>query len=94
MCELLTRQDLMYMRAKAHIEAIKLVNDYLNETLGSSFVNKHFEVLGIEENAFIPSTWFVIYIIEMAAKDVLSWLMLHNLLTFLYHQSLSQKEHT
>jgi parallel beta-helix repeat protein len=55
------RSDIMTMRPKTHIEAIKMVNNYMNETLGSSFVSKHFEVLGIEENAFIPSTWFVIY---------------------------------
>ena len=30
---------------------------------------------------------------EMVAKDVLSRLMPHNLHTFLYHRSLSQKEH-
>ena len=30
---------------------------------------------------------------EMAAKDVLSRLMLHNLHAFLYHRALSQKEH-
>ncbi len=55
------RSMIMMMRPKTHIEAIKLANNYLNETLSSSFVSKHFEGLGIEENAFIPSTWFVIY---------------------------------
>jgi len=30
---------------------------------------------------------------EMAAKDVLSRPMLHNLHAFLYHRALSQKEH-
>ena len=55
------RSMIMTMRPKTHFEAIKLANNYLNETLGSSFVNKHFECLGIEKNAFIPSTWFVIY---------------------------------
>ena len=54
----ITRSDLMNMRPKTHIEAIKLANDYLNETLGSSFVSEHFECLGIE---LIPGTWWVTY---------------------------------
>ena len=49
------------MRPKTHFEAIKLANNYLNKTLGSSFTSKHFKCVGIEENVFIPPTWFVMY---------------------------------
>lgn len=54
------RSDIMKMRPRTYAEAIKLANDYLNETLGSSFVGEHFECLGIEEIDFI-SWWFVVY---------------------------------
>ena len=56
----ITRSDLMNMRPKTHIEAIKLANDYLNETLGSSFVSKHFECLDIRAIPF-PDIWEVTY---------------------------------
>ena len=52
--------DLMNMRPKADIEAIKLANDYLNETLGSSFVSEHFEYLDIRAIPF-PDIWRVTY---------------------------------
>jgi hypothetical protein len=54
------RSDIKTMRPRTYAEAIKLANDYLNETLGSSFVNEHFECLGIEEIDFI-SWWSVVY---------------------------------
>ena len=56
-----TRSDIEAMRPKTHFEAIKLANNYLNETLGSSFVSEHFECLGIEESSVISHIWWVIY---------------------------------